>query len=81
MNVLSKKVKKNREKEIALRGAELFLDAAILTADDIWGVDRETTEKFVHGYAEIVNGYGAKNGGGLEAIRQEMENRGIEVKI
>lgn len=60
MNALNKRVNENREREIALQAAKLALGAALLAADDLWGLDKETTEGFTHAFAEIVNGTAPK---------------------
>ena len=49
--------------EASEAAAETMLKAAILAADDIWGVDEETTRKFINVYADIINGYGEEENG------------------
>lgn len=58
MKAMSKKVERVRTHEFMMKTAETMLKAAILAADDIWGVDEETTRKFINVYADIINGYG-----------------------
>ena len=80
MNALNKKVNRSREQRIVTSAAETMLKAAILAADDIWGVDEETTAKFIQVYADIINGYGEEENG-VELMDAELEERGIDVFI
>ena len=80
MNATSKKVIRSREQRIVTSAAETMLKAAILAADDIWGVDEETTRKFINVYADIINGYGEEKGG-VALMDAELEDRGIDVFI
>ncbi|MEE0968189.1 MAG: hypothetical protein U0M06_02295 [Clostridia bacterium] len=81
MKALSNKITKNRNERITMNTLHLCISAAILTADDLWSVNHKTTDAFIKGFAEIINGYGDEGGGGLEALRKELEDRGIEVKL
>ena len=80
MNALNKKVNRSREQRIVTSAAETMLKAAILAADDIWGVDEETTRKFINVYADIINGYGEEENG-VELMDAELVERGIDVFI
>lgn len=80
MNALNKKVNRSREQRIVTSAAETMLKAAILAADDIWGVDEETTRKFINVYADIINGYGEEENG-VALMDAELEERGIDVFI
>ena len=77
MKALSNKITKNRNERITMNTLQLCISASILTADDLWSVDHKTTDKFIKGFAEIINGYGEQ--GGIDALRQELEDRGIQV--
>lgn len=79
MNALNKKITRNRELELVSQTAAAMLKAALLTADDLWGVDKKQTDMFVNAYAEIINGYGED--GGIDAIDRELAERGIEVDL
>lgn len=80
MNALNKKVSRSREQRIVTSAAETMLKAAILAADDIWGVDEETTAKFIQVYADIINGYGEEENG-VALMDAELIERGIDVFI
>ena len=80
MKAMSKKVTRNREQRIVTSAAETMLKAAILAADDIWGVDEETTRKFINVYADIINGYGEEENG-VALMDAELIERGIDVFI
>lgn len=80
MNAMSKKVTRSREQRIVTSAAETMLKAAILAADDIWGVDEETTRKFINVYADIINGYGEEENG-VALMDAELIERGIDVFI
>jgi hypothetical protein len=80
MNAISKKVTRSREQRIVTSAAETMLKAAILAADDIWGVDEETTRKFINVYADIINGYGEEENG-VALMDAELIERGIDVFI
>ena len=77
---MGKKVARQRKHDFMVKTAETMLKAAILAADDIWGVDEETTRKFINVYADIINGYGEEENG-AELIDMELEDRGIDVFI
>ncbi len=79
MKAISKRTERARDREIAYRAAVTFLGAALLAADDLWGLDRSTTEKFTHAFAEICNGYGDE--GGYNALQAELAARDIVVDI
>lgn len=80
MNALSKKVNYNRDMRIVSAAAETMLKIALLTADDVYGVDQESTDKFIAIYSELITEYGAlKNG--AELINEELALRGIDVFI
>lgn len=80
MKALNKKVTRSREQRIVTSAAETMLKAAILAADDIWGVDEETTRKFINVYADIINGYGEEENG-VALMDAELIERGIDVFI
>ena len=80
MNALNKKVNRSREQRIVTSAAETMLKAAILAADDIWGVDEYTTRKFINVYADIINGYGEEENG-VALMDAELIERGIDVFI
>lgn len=80
MKALNKKVTRSREQRIVTSAAETMLKAAILAADDIWGVDEETTRKFINVYADIINGYGEVENG-VALMDAELIERGIDVFI
>lgn len=80
MNALNKKVSRSREQRIVTSAAETMLKAAILAADDIWGVDEETTRRFTNVYADIINGYGEEENG-VALMDAELIERGIDVFI
>lgn len=80
MNALNKKVTRSREQRIVTSAAETMLKAAILAADDIWGVDEETTRRFINVYADIINGYGEEENG-VALMDAELIERGIDVFI
>lgn len=80
MNALSKRVNYNRDMRIVSAAAETMLKIALLTADDVYGVDQESTNKFIAIYSELITEYGAlKNG--AELINEELALRGIDVFI
>lgn len=80
MKAMSKKVTRSREQRIVTSAAETMLKAAILAADDIWGVDEETTRRFINVYADIINGYGEEENG-VALMDAELIERGIDVFI
>ena len=80
MKALNKKVNRSREQRIVTSAAETMLKAAILAADDIWGVDEETTRRFINVYADIINGYGEEENG-VALMDAELIERGIDVFI
>jgi hypothetical protein len=49
----------------------------LLTADDVFGLTDELTDRFTTGYAEVINGY--TQCGGIKAIKAELADRGIEL--
>lgn len=80
MNAISKKVARSREERLVSAAAETMLKIALLTADDVYGVDQESTDKFIAIYNELITEYGAlKNG--AELINEELALRGIDVFI
>lgn len=80
MNATSKKVIRSREERLVSAAAETMLKIALLTADDVYGVDQESTNKFIAIYNELITEYGAlKNG--AELINAELQERGIDVFI
>ena len=80
MNALNKKVTRSREERLVSAAAETMLKIALLTADDVYGVDQESTDKFIAIYNELITEYGAlKNG--AELINEELALRGIDVFI
>jgi hypothetical protein len=79
MNVLSKKTERQRDLHIAMQAGEMFLIAALLTADDIFGLNDELTDRFTNGYAEMINGY--VQCGGVKAMKEELADRGIEIHL
>ena len=80
MKAISKKVTRSREERLVSAAAETMLKIALLTADDVYGVDQESTDKFIAIYNELITEYGAlKNG--VELINEELALRGIDVFI
>lgn len=80
LNAISKKVTRSREERLVSAAAETMLKIALLTADDVYGVDQESTDKFIAIYSELITEYGAlKNG--AELINEELALRGIDVFI
>lgn len=79
MNVLSKRIQKNEMHRKTLGTLYLCIAAAILTADDLWGVDQKATDTFVTAFGEVLNGYSEE--GEVEFLRQELEDRGIAINI
>lgn len=77
MNATSKKTERQRDMHIATSTLEMALSAALLTADDVFGLTDELTDRFTKGYAEVVNGY--TQCGGIKAIKAELADRGIEI--
>jgi hypothetical protein len=77
MNVLSKKTERQRDINIALAAGEMFLIAGLLTADDIFGLTDELSDRFINGYSEMINGY--VQCGGVEAMKAELADRGISL--
>ena len=69
---------KERDQKYVSAAAEIMLKAAILAADDIWGVDKETTDTFVKVYNDIIIGYAEE---GVALLNQELKDRGIDVFI
>lgn len=69
---------KKRDEKYVSAAAEIMLKAAILAADDIWGVDKETTDTFVKVYNDIIIGYAEE---GVALLNQELKERGIDVFI
>ena len=55
----------------------MFLIAALLTADDVFGVNDELCDRFITGYGEVISGYAER--GGLEAMKDELADRGISL--
>lgn len=80
MKAMCKKVQRVRKHDFMLKTAETMLKAAILAADDIWGVDEETTAKFIKVYEDIINGYGEEENG-VDLMDAELVERGIGVFI
>lgn len=78
MKAMGKKVERIRKHDFMMKTAETMLKAAILAADDIWGVDEETTAKFIQVYADIINGYGEEENG-VALMDAELIERGIDV--
>lgn len=77
MNAISKKTERQRDMHIAASTLEMALSAALLTADDVFGLTDELTDRFTTGYAEVINGY--TQCGGINAIKAELADRGIEL--
>lgn len=77
MNAITKKTERQRDMQIAASTLEMALSAALLTADDIFGLNDELTDRFTTGYAEVINGY--TQCGGIKAIKAELADRGIEL--
>lgn len=77
MNAITKKTERQRDMHIAASMLEMALGAALLTADDVFGLTDELTDRFTTGYAEVINGY--TQCGGIKAIKAELADRGIEL--
>lgn len=77
MNAITKKTERQRDMHIAASTLEMALGAALLTADDVFGLTDELTDRFTTGYAEVINGY--TQCGGIKAIKAELADRGIEL--
>lgn len=75
MNAITKKTERQRDMHIAASTLEMALGAALLTADDVFGLTDELTDRFTTGYAEVINGY--TQCGGIKAIKAELADRGI----
>lgn len=78
MNAITKKTERQRDMQIAASTLEMALGAALLTADDIFGLTDELTDRFTQGYAEVINGY-TEQGKIVDAIKAELADRGIEL--
>lgn len=78
MNAITKKTERQRDMHIAASTLEMALGAALLTADDIFGLTDELTNRFTQGYAEVINGY-TEQGKIVDAIKAELADRGIEL--
>jgi hypothetical protein len=77
MKAISKKTERQRDMHIAASTLEMALGAALLTADDVFGLTDELTDRSTTGYAEVINGY--TQCGGIKAIKAELADRGIEL--
>ena len=80
MKALSKKTVKSREMRLVNATAETMLKIAILTADDVFGVDEESINKFIAIYRELILEYGSLDNG-VELINQELLDRDINVLV
>lgn len=78
MNACTKKTERNRDRAIAYQAVQTCISVAILAADDLFGLNEETTRKFVNAYAEVLNGYAEE---GIEALNNELAERGIIVDL
>lgn len=72
---------REKNKPLPKRFATLYLciSAALLTADDLWGIDQETTDKFVVAFGEVLNGYGDEDN--IMSLKKELDDRGIRVNF
>lgn len=78
MNATNRKFQSAKEYRVYSNMADELIKIAILTADDIWGVTPEATERFIKAFEEVVNGYGEI---GVAEIDKELAERGIEVNV
>lgn len=78
MKVFNRKTERQRDLQIASTTLEMALGAALLTADDIFGLTDELTDRFTQGYAEVINGY-TERGNITDEIKAELADRGIEL--
>lgn len=78
MRVLSKNVAKNRNDAITNRTLYMCIATGLLLLDD-FSKDNEESQRFINGFAEVINGYGEE--GGLEALLDECTVRGIELRL
>lgn len=77
MNAISKKVTRSREERLVSAAAETMLKIALLTADDVYGVDQESTNKFIAIYNELITEYGALKNGALDLITRQQRKRWV----
>lgn len=74
-----KSMSKMRDKRLAVNTLYLCIAAAILTADDLWGINQEKTDEYVKAFGEVLNGYGDE--GEIQFLQRELEDRGIRIRL
>lgn len=83
MKVLGKKTERQRDLHAASTVFDFVLALALLTADDMFGLDKESSDKFVDGFAENMNAYIAQaREEGInpaKAVQEELAYRGIVI--
>ena len=83
MKTLSKKTERERDKHAASVMFDFVVGLALLTADDVFGLDEASTEKFLNGFSENMNGYIAQAREEkiepAKAVQKELAERGIEI--
>lgn len=83
MKTLSKKTERERDKHAASVMFDFVVGLALLTADDVFGLDEASTEKFLNGFSENMNGYIAQAREEkiepAKAVQIELAERGIEI--
>ena len=77
MSAFDKRVQRQRENNKLMAVGEMFLIAALLTADDVFGLTDELSDRFITGYGEMISGYAEC--GGHEAMKEELADRGISL--
>lgn len=83
MKTLNKKTERERDKHAASVMFDFVVGLALLTADDVFGLDEASTEKFLNGFSENMNGYIAQAREEkiepAKAVQIELAERGIEI--
>lgn len=74
-----KVMSKMRDKRLAVNITYLCIAAAVLTADDLWGINQETTDDYMKAFGEVLNGYGDE--GEIQFLQRELEDRGIRIRL
>jgi hypothetical protein len=77
MSAFNKRVQRQRNDNNLVAVGEMFLVAALLTADDLFGLNDELTDRFITGYSEILKGYSESRN--PEAMKEELADRGISL--
>lgn len=79
MSAFNKRVQRQRNQNNLTAVGEMFLIAALLTADDVFGLTDEVSDRFITGYGEVISGYAEQ--GGYEAMKEELAERGISLYL